>query len=90
MDDKALEISEVKSSTIFSFSRKDVLKHGLRRALEPSVETLTHNIEHGLVDLVDENLQEDENQYQFILTVKKFVAPETEDAEEIQAVPEAK
>ena len=86
MVDKALELSEVTSSTVFSFSRKDVLKHGLRRALEPSVEALTHNIEDGLVDLVDENLQEDENQYQFILTVKKFVAP-AEDATEEQAEP---
>lgn len=89
MDDKALEIIEVNSSSIFTFSRKDVLKHGLRKALEPSVEALKHNIEDGLVDLVDENLQEDENQYQFILTVKKFVAPESEDVAETQAVPEA-
>jgi hypothetical protein len=80
MDDKALELSEVTSSTIFGFSRKDVLKHGLRRALEPTVEALKGHIEDNLVDFVDANLQEEDNQYQFILTVKKFVAPE--DSEE--------
>ena len=88
MDDKVLEISEVKSSSVFTFSRKDVLKHGLRKAIEPSVEALKHNIEEGLVDLVDENLQEEENQYQFILTVKKFVATE-EELESTQEEPEA-
>lgn len=84
MDDKALEISEVKSSSVFTFSRKDVLKHGLRKALEPSVEALKHNIEDGLVDLVDENLQEEENQYQFILTVKKFFKNEDEENQDEQ------
>lgn len=80
MDDKALEINEVNSSSVFTFSRKDVLKHGLRKALEPSVESLMHHIEDNFVDLVDEQLQEEDNQYQFILTVKKFVAPESEEA----------
>lgn len=86
MDDKELEINEVTSSTIFGFSRKDVLKHGLRRALEPTVEALKGHIEDNLVDFVDANLQEEDNQYQFILTVKKFVAPEVE---ETPAVPES-
>ena len=88
MVDKALEISEINSSSVFSFSRKDVLKHGLRRALEPSVEALKNNIEDNLVDLVDENLLEEDNQYQFILTVKKFVAL-VEDAPENEEVPSA-
>ena len=87
MVDKELEISEVNSSTVFSFSRKDVLKHGLRRALEPSVEVLKNNIEDILVDLVDENLLEEGNQYQFILTVKNL-AP-VEDAPENEEVPSA-
>jgi hypothetical protein len=85
--DKEFEISEVNSSSVFSFSRKDVLKHGLRRALEPSVEALKNNIEDNLVDLVDENLLEEGNQYQFILTVKN-VAP-VEDAPENEEVPSA-
>lgn len=88
MVDKELEISEVNSSSVFSFSRKDVLKHGLRCALEPSVETLKNNIEDNLVDLVDENLLEEDNQYQFILTVKKHVSP-VEDAPENEEVPSA-
>lgn len=79
MDDKALEISEATSSTVFGFSRKDVLKYGLRQALEPSMMALKNHIEDSFVDFVDENLQEEDNQYQFILTVKKFVAPEESD-----------
>lgn len=82
---KALEISEANSSSVFTFSRKDVLKHGLRRALEPSVESLMHNIEESFVDLVDENLQEENNQYQFVLTVKKFEAPEEDELPVVSA-----
>ena len=88
MVDKELEISEVNSSSVFSFSRKDVLKHGLLRALEPSFEIIKNNIEDNLVDLVDENLLEEDNQYQFILTVKNLVAS-VEDAPENEEVPSA-
>ena len=89
MDDKALEISEATSSTVFGFSRKDVLKYGLRQALVPSIEALKNHIEDNFVDFVDANLQEEDNQYQFILTIKKIEVSEDEEAEEIQSGPEA-
>tara|TARA_R110000868_G_C10972576_1_gene770504 strand:- start:31869 stop:32108 length:240 start_codon:yes stop_codon:yes gene_type:complete len=79
-------MSEVTSNTAFTFSKKEVLRHGLRNALEPTTQALMHQIEDKFVDLVTSELQDDGNCYQFVLSVKKMEQPPEEPKESIDEV----
>ncbi len=72
-------MDEVVVNSVFTFSKKEVLKFGLQKALEPSIRSLMNKSEDQLVDLVAGQLQDEGNCYQFVLTVKKIdVDPELE------------
>jgi hypothetical protein len=74
-------MDEIVVNTAFTFSKKEVLKFGLQKALEPSIHSLMHKAEDKLVDLVSGQLQDDGNCYQFVLTVKKIDSDPELDAE---------
>lgn len=75
-------MDDVTVNTAFTFSKLEVLKHGLQKALEPSVQQLIYRASDDLVEMVGAQLQDEGNCYQFVLTIKKIDAdPELQKSE---------
>jgi hypothetical protein len=63
-------MKELNFNTAFTMSKKSLLKHGLKDALEPAMASLAHGCLDDFSQMVADNLQDEGNVYQVILTIK--------------------
>lgn len=65
-------MNEITFNTLRIFGRKELILQGIESILETAAFSLANSVKPKLVDLISEDLKEENNKYQFILTVKKI------------------
>jgi hypothetical protein len=72
-------VSEIVYSTAIGFSKKEIFKYGINPTIEASLKSLGSAIEEEYIDLIAENLDENNNVFQFTLTIKRIDFNEAKD-----------
>lgn len=68
----ATENKELNFNTSFSMSKKEFYTHGLKPVIEASLNQLFNVSLDNFISMVNENLKDEGNQYQFVLTIRKI------------------
>jgi hypothetical protein len=63
---------EVTSSTAFTVSKRELLTNGIAYITFPAINALKDKIEKDLVNMIFSDLKDVDNNFQFILTIKKL------------------
>ncbi len=66
-------MDEIVVNTAFSFTKKDIVRCGLKTIIDASVASLLNQFEGKFVDMLCERLQDEDNAYQIIFTIKPLV-----------------
>lgn len=66
-------MKEITYNTAITMTKKDLIKNGISYVLEPISSSLFHACKNEFLDLILEDLKDEGNDYQFILTIKQLV-----------------
>ena len=63
---------ELTANTTFTFSKRDLITDGIYELFHPALNNLKNKLAKDLVNLIIADLRDVDNNFQFILTVKKL------------------
>ena len=64
-------MNEIIFNTVISFSKKEIVKNGIKESLDAIAGSFANAVISKYVDMISEDLKDEENIYQFILSVNK-------------------
>lgn len=63
-------MKEVVYTTAVTFSKKDIVMNGIGEAIHSAMMQMLHNAHGQFADLICSDLRDQDNNYQFILTIR--------------------